>query len=260
MIYLAEHQAPAVYIAGIGIGLSGPITIAGSVAIGIADTLAGLVVSQLVHPGTPFVVSKFTDNVNMRTMSVTHSNPEMLVANCITADVFRYMELPFCSNFGGTDSGAFDQIASFDKSIQLYTSLLSGTNMNFALSAYESGAYAKFVDLVFCNEIIGFLRVLTGGAEISEETLAEDVINEVGPGGMFFGEEHTLEHIYDFWEADLLKPRTSRQTEAAGSLSVEELLNQRVKDILAEGCRNPLSPEAAAKLDQIMAQAEKELC
>lgn len=156
LIYLAWRQSPAVYIAGVGFGLSGPITLAGGIAVGMADTLAGLMVSQLVSPGTPFVVSKFSDNVNMRTMAVTHSNPEMLLANAATADIFRHMELPFCSNFPGTDCGVFDQVAAFDKSIQIYTALLSGTNMNFAMGAYESGVYAKFADLVFGNEVYWF--------------------------------------------------------------------------------------------------------
>lgn len=259
LIYLARKHAPAVYIAGIGFGLSGPITLAGGVAIGIADTLAGLVVSQLVSPGTPFIVSKFSDNVNMRNMSVTHSNPEMLVANAATADIFRYMGLPFCSNFGGTDCGVFDQVAAFDKSIQLYTAMLSGTNMNFAMGAYESGAYAKFADLVYGNEMIGFLKVLTGGMEVSEETLAEDVIDEVGPGGVFFSEEHTLDHLHDFWEADLMKPRTGGQWEQTDHKNLEDILNERIREILAKGSAHPLDPEIVKKLDEIMARAEKEL-
>lgn len=260
LIYLAEKQSPAVYIAGIGFGLSGPITLAGGIALGIADTLAGLVVSQLVHPGTPFIASKFNDNINMRTMSVSHSKPEMLVALSATADIFRYLGLPFCSNYGGTDSGIFDQVAAFDKGIQLYTAMLSGTNMNFGLGSYESGAYAKFADLVYGNEIIGFFKVLTGGLEVSEETLAEDVIDEVGPGGVFFSEEHTLDHLYDFWEADLLKPRSSSQWEQSGRQNLEDVLNNRVKEILNTGSKHPLAPEIANKLDEIMKKAERELC
>lgn len=258
LIYLARRQSPAVYIAGIGFGLSGPITLAGGIAVGMADILAGLVVSQLVSPGTPFVVSKFSDNVNMRTMAVTHSNPEMLLANAATADIFRHMQLHFCSNFPGTDCGVFDQTAAFDKSVQIYTALLSGTNMNFAMGAYESGVYAKFADLVFGNEAIGFLKVLTGGMEVSEETLAEDVIDEVGPGGTFFGEEHTIEHLYDFWEADLLKPRTSQEWEKSGKQDLEDILNSRVNEILEKGPQHPLSPEVVKKLDEIMARAENQ--
>lgn len=258
LMYLAKRKAPAVYIAGIGIGLTGPATIAGTVALGMADTMAGLVVSQVVNPGAPFIVSKFTDNVDMRTMSVTHSNPEMLLANIATADVFRYLGLPFCSNFAGTDSGLMDSVAAFDKGIQIYAGLLSGTNMNFALGAYESGAYAKLADLVVGNEMIGFLKIMTGNVEVSEETLAEDVIAEVGPGGVFFTEEHTLDHIYDLWEAKLMYPRSSAQATEKDKTGLEEAARQKVRNILAQGTVHPLPEEIWAKLNQILEKAIEE--
>lgn len=260
LIYLATRKAPAVYIAGIGIGLTGPATIAGTVALGMADTLAGLVVSQVVNPGTPFIASKFTDNVDMRTMGVTHSNPEMLLANVATADVFRYLGLPFCSNFAGTDSGLMDQVSAFDKGIQIYTGLLSGTNMNFAMGAYESGAYAKLTDLAVGNEMIGFLKKMTGSVEVTEETLAEDVIAEVGPGGVFFTEEHTLEHIHDLWEAELMYPRSSAQATEKDKTGLAEAAGQKVRKILEQGSRNPLPEKIKEKLDEILERAAGEHC
>ena len=256
LIYLAEKKSPVVYIAGIGFGLTGPATIAGAVNLGICDTLAGLVVSQVVNPGTPFIASKFSDNVDMRTMKVTHSAPEMQVALAATADVFRYMGLPFCSNYGGTDNCELDQISMFDKCTQYYTALLSGTNMNFATGAYESGNYAKHADLVLADEIISYLKVLTAGMEISDETLAEDVIDEVGPGENFIAEEHTLEHIYDFWQADILKPRVS---DSDNTRTLEERINERMEKILAGGVKNPLPPETARSLSEIFERAAAEL-
>lgn len=112
-------------------------------------------------------------------------------------------------------------------------------------------------DLVYNNEIIGFLKVLTEGVEVSEETLTEDVVKDAGPGCVFFSEEHTLDHIHDFWEADLLKPRTSRQT--ADPIELEDILNQRVKEIFSKGVIHPLERPVVEKLDEIMARAEAEL-
>lgn len=252
ILYLARHSAPAVYIAGIGMGLTGPATIAGTVALGIADTLVGLIVSQLACPGAPFVASKFTDNVDMRTMSVTHSNPEMLLANMVTADVFRYLDLPFCLNFGGTDSGQADQVSAFDKGVQIYAALLSGTNMNFALGAYESGVCARLEDLVLSNEMASFLEKMVAPVEVSEETLAEDVIDEVGPGGSFLTEEHTLDHLYDFWQADILYPRTNDLDKDRNRISPAKGAENRVEEILAKGSAHPLSEEITQKLDAII--------
>lgn len=256
LMYLAEKKSPAVYIAGIGFGLTGPATIAGAVNLGIADTLAGLVISQIVNPGTPFIASKFSDNVDMHTMKVTHSNPEMQVALAATADVFRYMGLPFCSNFGGTDNGELDQISMFDKSTQFYTALLTGTNMNFAMGSYESGSCCRHADLILADEMISYMKVLTEEMEISDETLAEEVIREVGPGGAFMAEDHTIDHIYDFWQADVLKPRTST---AKDQRTLEERLNDKVRAVLQEGTKHPLQDEIQSAIDAVMEKAEKEL-
>lgn len=255
VISLSRHSSPIVYIAGVGFGLTAPVTLAGGIALGMADTIVGLIVSQLVNPGTPFVVSKFNDNVNMRNMNVTHSSPEMLIAQAATADVFRFMNLPFCSNFGGTDNAGFDEGSVFDKGVQIYTALLSRTNMNFALGAYQSGAYAKLEDLVYCNELIEFLQVLACSPEVSEETLAEDVIDEVGPGGVFFAEDHTLDHIHDLWESSLMTPSTPDQKPGKREADVR----QRAKDILTAGPRHPLPSETLKQLRDIIQEAAEAL-
>lgn len=260
VMFMAEKNSPSVYIAGIGFGLSGPMTLAGSIAVGLADTLVGLVVSQLTNPGAPFIVSKFNDNIDMSAILMAHSRPELIIAQCATSDVFRYLQLPFCSNFGNTDSGIFDEISTFDKSIQLYSSMLSGTNMSFAIGAYEAGNLTKLEDFVLCNEMIEFMKVLVNGIEINEDTLAEETIDEVGPGGNFIAEEHTIEHIHDFYTPDLMVPLTFNQWEKSDKSGLEGRIKDRVKEILSKGVINPLPVKTVNQLDEIMTRAEKELC
>ena len=257
VMFMAEKNAPVAYIAGVGFGLSGPITLAGSIAVGLADTLAGLVVSQLTRPGAPFIVSKFNDNIDMKTMTMAHSRPELIIAQCATSDVFRHMGLPFCSNFGNTDSGVLDEISTFDKAIQLYACMLSGANMSFAIGAYEAGNLTRLEDFVLCNEMIEYFKVLVNGIEISDETLAEDVIDEVGPGGDFISEEHTIDHLHDFYKPDIMKPLTFDQWETSKN-GLRDRLRGRVAEIVSEGARNPLTSEKCEKLDEIMKKAEKE--
>lgn len=256
VMYMAKKGAPAVYIAGIGFGLSGPMTLAGSIAVGLADTLVGLVVSQLVNPGTPFIVSKFNDNIDMKTILMAHSRPELIIAQTATSDVFRYVGLPFCSNFGNTDSGIFDEISTFDKAIQLYSALLSGTNMSFAIGAYEAGNLTRLEDFVLCNEMIGFMKILVNGIEVSEETLAEETIDDVGPGGNFISEDHTIEHIHDFYVPDLMVPFTFNQFEQSDQSGLEGRIKGRVKEIIEQKSKKPLSPKTIQQLDEIMKRAD----
>ena len=257
VMFMAEKSSPALYIPGIAFGLTGPVTLAGGIAVGLADTLGGLVVSQLTRPGAPFVVSKFNDNLDMKTAAMSHSRPEMLLAQCATSDVFRYLGLPFCSNFGSTDSGVFDQIAAFDKAIQLYSALLSGVNMVFSLGTYEAGSLTRLEDLVFCNEAIGFLKKMVEGIAINDDTLAEDVVDTVGPGGNFMTTKHTIANFKNNWGPDLLKPLNFEKSRGVAGEALENSLKQRVRDIVAQGPQKPLSQDVLNKLDAIMGKAEK---
>lgn len=255
LIYMARKGSPTVYIPGIAFGLSGPITLAGGIAVGLADTLAGLVIAQLARKGAPFIVAKFNDNFNMRTSNVSFSRPEQLIAQCATSDVFRYIGLPFCSNFGSSDSGAFDQLASFDKTMQVYSAYLSGTNMAFGSGSFECGTLTRLSDLVFCNEVIDFVNVMMAGVEVNDETLAEDDIDEVGPGDNFLTSELTVEHLRDFWDSALFTPRSYSEVCDGTSSTIDARLDARVKEILDAGPKKPLSATLVDKLDQILANA-----
>lgn len=257
IIYSAEKRLPVVYISGISFGCVGPITLAGSIVVGMADTLVGLLVSQLTRKGAPFVVSKFSDNLNMKTGGLSHSRPELLMANAASADVFRYLGLPFCLNHGGTDAGVFNQQYVFDLAINYYNGFLSGTNLNFALGALEGGNSCCLENLVFGDEVISFISRLIEGIEVSPYTLAEDLIHKVGPGGNFMAEEHTCNHVRDFWEPSILVGQTYDQWMESGKKDMNVYLNERVKEIIAKGPQNPLSDEIGRELDAIVERAEK---
>ena len=257
VIYLAEKKAPVVYIAGVGFGSSSPITLAGNVVVGLADTLVGLLISQLTNAGTPFVLSKFSDNIDMGTVMVNHSRPEMLLANAASADVFTYLGLPFCLNFGDTDNGVFNQKAAFDLGVHLYTALLSGSCMNMSIGGFESGNLSDLEGLIYGDEVIDFLKQLVTGIPIDKETLALDSIGRVGPGGNYMLEESTFKFCRDFWQPALMKSASFRQWQDGGKKELSEALHQKVLDILEQGTTHALPRPVAENLGRILQKAEK---
>jgi trimethylamine--corrinoid protein Co-methyltransferase len=257
LMFMAEHNAPLTYIAGAAFGLSGPMTIAGSIAVSLADTLTGLLITQLVRPGAPFIAAKFNDNLDMNTSSVAFSRPEQMGAQMATADVFRYLKLPFCANYGATDSGRLDQQAVFDKSLQLYSALLSGANMVFGSGSFETGMLLRLSDLVFTNEAVGFMKAAQAPILINDETLAEEVIGEVGPGGIFLDTEHTIAHMREFWFPGIFAPqKLETPLPEDGRSKLEHDLDARVAEIIAAGPRSPLPSAVQQTLDNIMEKAK----
>ncbi|MDO5410338.1 MAG: trimethylamine methyltransferase family protein [Lachnospiraceae bacterium] len=253
IMYCAEKGAPVVYIPGTEFGLTSPATMAGTIAAGIADCLPALVVSQLTAKGAPFIAACFRNNVDFSTMALDHSRPEMIAANIATADVWRYLGLPFCCNMANTDNGDFGPQAVFEKTAQYYSVMLAGINMCYGVGCYEAGMVLRYADWMFSNEVIEYLKRLVCGFSINEETLAENLIDEVGPGGVYLMEEHTMEHIHDFWVPQLLKSRKMGKGAA-----LEQDLADAAAEIIAKGPQNELDAAKKAAIAAIMSRVEAE--
>lgn len=256
LIYLAKHRMPVIYIAGASMGSTAPITIAGSMAVGLADTLVGLLVTQLVSPGTPFVAAKFSDNVNMKTVTASHTGPEFVTANMATADVFRRLRLPFCSNLGNSDAGAFDQVSALDLSAQIVSAVLSGGGMVFAAGAMESGNITTYASLMFCNEVAGYAKTLFEPVCVDDAELQLNSIDEVGPGGNFLAEEATMERYADKWASDVLVPRSYDEWARDGFADSSGALLTRAQEIIDAGPKHPLDAGKAAAVDAIVEELE----
>ena len=102
-------------------------------------------------------------------------------------------------------------------------------------------------DLIFANEVIGYLEILVKGFLVDQDTLAEDLINEVGPGGTYLTEEHTMEHLYSFWTPDKLEPR-----KLGDGASLEYDLAKAALAIIEKGPQYPLSPKKQQVIDTLM--------
>ena len=246
IVFMAENRAPFVYISGIGFGLGAPMSIASGMALGVANTLVGNLVAQLTSEGTPYLAGKFMDNVDFATGNVMHGRPELLIANMATADVFRYLNMPYLANFCSTDSADFDLLAAGDTSLQTYCAEICGANMIFAPGSLGSGVLISFEKLVYTNEMVEFARRMNG-FDVSEEAFFFDEIEEVGPGGNFLMAESTIDNMREFFIPKALKPRTKRQKE----LMLDEL-SAIAKGIIEAGVKNPLDEDKTAQINAIM--------
>ena len=100
-------------------------------------------------------------------------------------DLARHYRLPVFSFGGCSDSKSFDQQASLEAALWILTTALAGGNLSHDVGYIEYGLTASMEMTVMNDEIIGLVRRILGGVEVSEETMAVDVIDKVGPGGHF---------------------------------------------------------------------------
>ncbi len=205
LVEYARARQPVVIAALVMAGSSGPITLAGVLAVQNAELLAGVALTQMISPGSPVVYGSTSTNVDMRSGALAIGSPELSQMIVAHAQLARYYKLPSRSGGALTDANYPDAQASFESMMGLLTTVNSGIDFVLhaagILSSYLAFSYEK---LVLDDEMCGMVRRLHRRIVVEPETLAYDLIAKVGPGGNYLVEMHTVERCRkEFWQPDL---------------------------------------------------------
>jgi len=195
LVFCADHEIPLIYVPTIMPGASGPLTLAGSLALAAAESLAGLVMHQTQRPGAPFIFGACVSQLDMRTMLFPYGSPEWRLNDLVMAELARYHGLPVFGTGGATDSKLVDAQAGAEVASSLLVAALAGTNLIHDVGYLDSGLTGSLESIVLGAEQIRWVKQFMAGLEVTEETLALDVIESVGPAGDFLGHDHTLKHL-----------------------------------------------------------------
>ncbi len=257
ILFCAEHRLPVVYPTGSMAGGTAPVTMAGAIALGNAECLAGLVIHQLTAPGAPFIYGGNVTAMDMHWAGYTYASPEFHTAFSAFGDLAHYYKLPVWGLAGAADSKTLDVQAGAEASHQILLALLSGENLVHDVGYLGSGMISSMEMILFCDEVIGMHRKATEGIKVDDETLALEVILRVGAGGHFLQEEHTLKHCREIWTPSLFNRAPLEQWKASDRENLFTLLNKRVRKVLAEHEVPTFEMGVRRELDKILRQREK---
>jgi trimethylamine--corrinoid protein Co-methyltransferase len=193
-------------------GATSPVTLAGNLVVQTVDSLMGVVLSQIVNPGTPAIFGSVATNTDLRDLRYLAGSVEMGLLNAAGAQMAQYYKLPFYATGGMTDSKVLDSQSGYESAITTLLCGLAGANfihdsaglMEFAMTV----SYEKFV---IDNEIIGMMMRAVEGIKVDDDTLAYDIISQVGPGGNFVTSKHTRKYMRSEHYQPLLSDRESRE-------------------------------------------------
>ncbi len=211
LMYCAENRIPLINFPAPQCSGTAPATLAGTVVQGSAESLSGLVLHQAVNPGAPFIYGAYTTVMNMRTSIFSYGAPEMSIMVGALAQMAQYYGLPFFGTAGCTDAKFADPQAAVEATLQTLTAAYIGSGLIHDCAAWiDHGSTVSPTYMVLVNEILSNVRVMMGGLEVSAEALAADVIDQVGPGGNYLRERHTLKNFKkvfysDLWDRSLME-------------------------------------------------------
>jgi trimethylamine--corrinoid protein Co-methyltransferase len=257
LIFCAQKKIPMCFPSGSNAGGGAPVTLAGAMAMGIAENLVGLVVHQLAGKGSPFLFGPNVSALDMKSTVVSYGCPEWSLTQAALADMRDELYgLPIWAYGGASDSKVMDAQAGAESMFSITTAMLSRANLIHDVGYIEFGTTSSLEMVTMANELIAMSRFFTGGIPVNDNTLALEVIEKVGTGGpssIFLTEDHTFEN---YETANFLPNLIDRSRydawESAGSMDMYTRCNAEAKRILAEHQVEVKSDDVLKEIEEII--------
>jgi trimethylamine--corrinoid protein Co-methyltransferase len=244
-----ERGIPSYGVVAPSGGVSGPLTLAGTLAVTNAEFLAQVVLEQISRPGKPIIYDPLPTVADVRTGAYAPGAIEtgILLMGC--AQMARFYNVPSGGFAGLTNAKVNDAQSGFETGMSTVAALLAGVDLMSMGGLLDALMAFDFAKLAIDDEIALMLKRVKRGMEFGEEELALDVIAEAGPGGMFLDTLHTLERMRTTALLPKIADRNPRdQWQAKGSLDSHARAMQRVRDILRRDNPATFSPDVDARI------------
>jgi trimethylamine--corrinoid protein Co-methyltransferase len=260
MFVAADLGLPQIPGTAVQFGATGPVTMAGAVVQGIAEGLISLVLIQLRRRGAPTTLSVNLSVLDMATTLLSTAAPETSLALAAQAEVARSLDLPTWGKAGTTDSKLLDAQAGIEATFSILAQGLAGLNLIHDVGYMDRGMICSAEMLVMGDEIIGMAERFIRGIEVSAETLARNIIEQVGPGGHYLQEDHTYNHFRrELWMPSLMARQSYDDWQLAGSKSMEQRVREKTIALVENHQAPDLPDETLAALAKLKRKGEEEL-
>lgn len=196
--FCAERGIPVTCAPAPIAGATSPASLAGTLSQMHAEALAGVAIVQVFVPGAKVLYGAVPTIMDLRKMEFTMGSVEMAMMNASAVQLAKLYNLPIYASAGVTEAKRPDIQAGFEKTVSSLMVAMTGADyIHMAAGMLDSANSISYEQYVIDNEIIGMIQRILSGIKVNEDTTAFDVIEQVGPGGNFVTEEHTIDHMMD---------------------------------------------------------------
>lgn len=260
LLLCAEYGIPVTYTAGITAGATGPVSLAGTLAIGTAECLTGLVIHQLKNPGAPFMFGIEASIMDMKTTVCMYGGPEYGLMNSFVGEMGRFYNLPTFGLSGATDSNEVDFQMGAEMIYSMMTAIYGRQNFVHDNGYMGIGQMGALQSILAANELLNFVKRYAKGMTFDDESICYDMIKEVGISGNFLQRKETARNFRkEYFLPKYLNRKRNVAWIAAGKPNIPEQLTQKAKDIVEGEIPTFLTEETEKKFDEIISEHERKV-
>ncbi|MCC7047286.1 MAG: trimethylamine methyltransferase family protein [Alphaproteobacteria bacterium] len=240
-------------------GAMAPVTLAGALVQQNAEALAAIALCQMVRPGAPVMEGGFTSNVDMKSGAPAFGTPEYARAALAGGQLARRYGIPYRSSNANACT-IVDAQAAYDSEMSVWSAVMGHANLVMHAAGWmEGGLVASFEKMIVDAEILQMMAEFLRPIEVTEATMGIDAMAEVGPGGHYFGAQHTLERYETAFYSPILSDWRNFETwRQDGAKTAFDRANAIYKELLANYAPPPLDPATDAALKDYIARRKAE--
>jgi len=240
-------------------GAMAPVTVAGALVEQNAEALAGIAFTQLVRKGAPVIYGGFTSNVDMKSGAPAFGTPEYMKATIVGGQLARRYKVPFRTS-NTCAANTVDAQAAYESVFSLWGLTMGGGNLIMHGAGWlEGGLVASFEKFVLDCDLIQMVSEFMQPLETTEDALGVEAIREVGPGGHFFGAQHTLARYTNAFYSPIISDwRNNQQWLAAGKPEAWQKANAVWKQALADYQEPAIDPTIRDELNAFVEKRKSE--
>ena len=260
VIYCARHNIPQIFAPASTGGGTVPATHSAHIAVTLAESLIGVVISQAVNPGACIIIGGTQSILDMREMVFAYGAPELCSLEAGLTEMAEYIGVPIFSAGGCSDAKAMDAQAAIEASLSLHSAMLSGASLVHDVGFMESGMCGSLFQLVLADEIIAKSAFIAKGVRVNEETLSRKEIQAVGPGGDYRKLTKNQEKPTTRAAGASVSVSSGKESGSTGSITscVPERILARTQSLIksTEGPAEKISENTAQAIQQILDAAK----
>jgi trimethylamine--corrinoid protein Co-methyltransferase len=235
-------------------GVTSPVTLAGTMAVLNAEVVSALALLQIAEPGAKVLYSGGPATLDLRTGAYVASSPEALRLRMMVAEMAGFYGLPSIVGAGATSAKIPGPQAAWEDTVSFLLPSMAGASVLFGLGLLDGSNLLRYEEIVLEAEAAETVRRILKARDFSDEAFAVDLIMEMGPGGVYLDQEHTVSHMRDALYLSPLSDRDSFEDwYAKGQTSRIEVARDKVREILANHEPAPLPDDVLQSMDEIVA-------
>jgi len=260
LVTCARYGLPIGFGPMVQAGATGPATLAGTLALENAEILAGIVLAQTFGPGVPVCYGGIPHIMDMRSSQISFGSPEQGLMAVAMTQMAHHYGLPVYINVGLSDSKRVDIQSGLERGMTLLMGALAGADTFGHMGILGADQAGSLEQLIADNEMAAYVKRVLRGFSVDEDTLALDVIRQVGIGGNFLGEAHTYDHFrQELWFPTAFDRRRWDEWWADGARTMADWAHEHKVQILEGHHPTAPDPDLVREIDSIVAAARRDL-